>query len=330
MSTKPVAGIGLACSLGRSLEECTLFDAAGVAPRAPAMFFRPADIPGGELEPIPASPAPWLPVDLCYADRIKELAIAAMRDALGLTAGESVAAACRGIDVHLVYGDGRRASRIAQDAIRHQMGKTFPTATLKFGEGGTAAFSALAPLQRPAVVVAVDSLFNSADASDSFAHPPSWWEPTLPPLGEGAAALWYDPSMTGNTGTVSWSGVMHGTPSEEDAHPLDGIAFTKLLADCPPLRLSLVVGQDSMEPWRFHTWAMGLGRHHQRLANGWQSHSLESTAGRMGGAAGLSNLVWGMGLQRFIKDTPSGAGAAWSMDPDGRCGLVLFETRVPR
>lgn len=187
---------------------------------------------------------------------------------------------------------------------------------------------------RVVVVAAVDT-FISIDALDEYVlRSPSEWDLDAPAPSEGAAAVALAASDEArrNTvavvGTVEGAAIAPGRSNDDNGEPVDGSAMTAVLRELPgrtPARGAF--GPFKVDLLRQDEWHLAAARNSERFGRECRFTCLESHVGRLGAAAGMANLVYGLAVHKHrTGPTLEAAGApfyAWAISPDGTRGAAL-------
>lgn len=332
MSDLSIASAGLVSPLGIGVAQHVFFARAGAFVPPPPAF----ETAGGER--VDALHCGFLGARLAMAERLVRLVEIAAEEALARW--EALAPAGR-IAVALVAprraGIDEGALRAAEGALARRC--RAPIALTWYGEAS--AFAALAQVRAwldadaasAALLVGVDS-FASTDglAEDRRRAQSPFCPPALPPS-EGAAAVMLARAdraraLRAEAARVVFAGTAAGQGTDDDDEILDGAAMTGLLRALPPLRIALVVGQEHVDDLRAREWHLASARAAPRFMPELRAETLERDTGRLGSAAGVAQLAYGVGLlrHRAAREVPPDAAfLAWAVSRDGLRGAALLQ-----
>ncbi|APR80667.1 Hypothetical protein A7982_06014 [Minicystis rosea] len=322
-----VVGTGLVSPWGRSAREHAFFLRAGVIgpPRSPFVLRDDA--------PLKVRYCPWLGARTPHAERLADLAAAAIAEA---RASEILPPEV----VFVCASRARGAAAIA--AVENAFRGTGPMPRVEraYDEAGT--FAALERIDqiltkqpRTTVgLVAVDS-FVSLDALEALLdHAPSPFADRIPPPSEGAAALVITSPVLAREarvevlGTIEHTALFTDAATDQNDDAVEARGMTTALERLPLRRpLRFVFGQILGGSLRRTEWHRATARAASRFDQSCEMRSIESEVGALGAAAGAANLVWGLSmLGHDTTELPAETGdafVAWAISPDGTRGLAV-------
>jgi len=178
---------------------------------------------------------------------------------------------------------------------------------------------------------------------DSFAHPEALEEdlasaesafcPSRPPPSEGAAAILVTRDDVCRAYALEGARVLEcgtsmGHGNDDDDVILDGVAMTSLLRALPERQIEFVAGQEKVDDLRARDWAIASARMARRFAGELHAINLENETGRLGAAAGVASLSFGVaalrhGIYRAL--SPTAHFVVWAISRDGTRGLSLLQ-----
>jgi hypothetical protein len=217
------------------------------------------------------------------------------------------------------------------------------------GEAGV--FSALARIERllaegarregptAAVIVAVDS-FVSIEAIAAELAASSPWALSSPPPSEGAGAIAVMAPAAARAaglpifGTITGVALTQGSARDDNDDPVDGAAMTAALRELPASPpVQMVFGQQAVDALRLREWQMTAARHAERFDPDCGFDCVESYVGRVGAAAGLMNLAYGLSVYRHgagpVSQPRAGLFYAWAISRDGARGIASCRAGAP-
>ncbi len=330
MSNPIIVGTGLVSPFGLGVLEHAFYTRASVAAPPPAAF---ETNEGERLEVLHCG---FLGAKTPPAERLSRLAEIAAHQALApWEASHGPSGVALAFVAPLRAGIDRTAISHARDRIAHRAKAT----TVQVWSGAAGAFSALAQArvwldggEIPAVlVVAVDSHISVEALSDFFERQDSGFCPRTPPPAEGAAALLLTSqgraSMLGlEEATLLAAATAMGQGSDHDDVIQDGRALTTLIGSMPASRIDLVSGQELVDDLRTRDWCLAYARTAKKFADPPMLVTLEEEVGRLGAAAGIGAIAFGVGQLRhgvFPNLSPGATLLAWAISPDGTRGVSL-------
>jgi hypothetical protein len=119
-----------------------------------------------------------------------------------------------------------------------------------------------------------------------------------------------------------------GQGNDDDEVSVDGVAMTALLRGLPAGVTQLVVGQSYVDDLRTRDFQLASARVARRFAGDVTNETLERSTGRLGAAAGVAQLAYGVavvrhGTLRGLR--PDATFLAWAISRDGLRGAALVE-----
>ncbi|XXT15153.1 hypothetical protein WME94_33375 [Sorangium sp. So ce429] len=345
-----IVGHGLVSPLGLSAAEHAFFvRASASAPVPPA--FETAD-----GKPVRARHCGFLGAALDMAERLSRMGEIAAHEALS----PSEAAGGTG-PLALAFVAPLRAG-ITPEAVvqtRSHLANRCRATLVQTWHDAAGAFAALEHARgwlsrgdvTAVLVVAVDSFMHADALRHDLSCSQSPFLPDRPTPGEGAAAvlLTRDDVCRAHAlegARVYGGGTALGRATDDDDVIIDGAAMTSLLCRLPERRIDLIVGQENVDELRARDWAIASARTARRGAGGTgrpaptatagagrfaeQLHAmtLEDHTGRLGAAAGVACLSFGVAALRhriFRELSPTAHFVAWAISRDGTRGLALVE-----
>ena len=192
---------------------------------------------------------------------------------------------------------------------------------------------------RGAVIVAVDS-YVDLQAIEAFAlRPPNPWQAELTSFAEAAAAVVVGSASFHGNGSrdggrapsfaeLRAAAVATGTSNDDNDEPVDGTAMSEALRALPGgPPIAAAFGQFSVDTLRTREWSFALARNAARFDAEHELGCLEDHVGRIGAAAGLAALVYGLASLRHqagrAMRSPGAPLVAWAISRDGARGLAL-------
>jgi hypothetical protein len=329
-----IVGTGLVSPVGLTPLQHAAFPRAGLGLRPPSAFV------GGDGEPVPVFHCPWLGAALPVADRLAALGTSAVRTATEALASVSASLTkeagllvCLGpTRPGLAQVDRQHAAGALADAASVPLRHVFTGAASWFEALGMASRLLDADEVRAVVLVAVDSFLSFDAVRAELAEAPLTWVREPPPLSEAGAALVLMKGTDGrelglSLGTIHHAGTRKGQGNDEDDEVVDGAALTALLDEMPSFEALIVraYGQDQVDRLRSTEWTCAAARNAARFHPRVTATSVERWTGRVGGAAGAVQLVYGLAAERHhaVREFGTGAGpfVAWAISRDGTRGL---------
>lgn len=320
---------------------------AGMTPRDHAFFVRarevltpaPSPFVTDEDERVDVRYCPWIGARAPLAERMAAMTRVAVHEALyGLSALEGEA-----IPAFLCTDDGLGMPEAAVVAARKVVQQSLRSPSVTGCKGDAGSFAALrecisqieSGAARAMAVVAVDSYVDANRLAEALRVRPPYWESDPPEQGEGAAAIVLaSPGFASARklvvqGTLYGAAIAAGSATDENDEPVDGAALTAVFRSLPqpPSTVQTVFGQRDVSGLRFQEFQFAVARNASRFARVNRAESLESEIGRLGAAAGLANLVFGVATMRhgtMRNDAPpTSPFYAWAISRDGTRGGVL-------
>jgi hypothetical protein len=323
-----------------------LVSPGGITPRDHAFFLPPGVLAPGPSPFVKADHAridvrycSWLGARLPIAERLVRMAQAAVHEACS-----SCGDALEGQEVPLFVcasrprpGLGEADHRTLVDALRLQLRAR--DASSVWGAAG--AFAAVREARaritggaRAAMVVAADSHVHVDAVAEDTARAPSWWALERQPLSEGAAALLLTDVRIASQrrmpvlGIIVESQVARGTSTDDDDEIVDGAAMTTALRALPGTgKVEAIFGQYMLDNLRHREWIFAEARNAARFDPEYVNATIETRLGRLGAAAGLFNLTYGIAaLHHDTMERELAVGAsllAWAISRDGTRGIAL-------
>jgi hypothetical protein len=315
-----VAGIGLVSPIGMTTRDHAFFLRARVQVPGGSPF---VDDQGKRVE---AVFCPWIGARASVIERVARMGEIAMHEACD---GER-----REVELLVVLPDPRpgfgeeHGAAVVQRLARFQSTRTIER--FQGDAGGVAAIRRADELLEntaAVLVVAVDSFVSLEGLQYCLERRPSFWSVETPTPSEAAAAVLLT-RRDGLLGTIEAAFIARGSAREDNDVPPDGKALSAALRRLPgsdPIRV--VVGQSAVDDLRAREWNFAHTRNLARIPIGPSSHCFEKDAGRVGAAAGLANLAYGLAVSRHqtlpepaLREAPF---LAWAISPDGTAGVAL-------
>lgn len=307
-----ITGAGLVSAMGMTPEQHVAFARADTSMATSGAFV------GRDGEPLDAIYCAWIDPKADLAERLSQLALRAAASACGsdLPAANIptiliTEAAWAGLsEAHIAsVSDALTAQRYRVDQVMH-------------GAGAVAAAlcraATLLEHNDRVLALCVDSYIAPA-ALPHRAMRWSDWERSGAPASEGAAALCVSSGGTSSLGRVRWAGSHHAASNDDNDEPVDGDALTLLLRSAATNTLRSY-GQHTVDALREQAWSFAASRCHELLGADHLPSCIEERAGRLGAAAGLAHLVFG------LHDAPTATlFASWSISRDGTRSLCVAE-----
>jgi hypothetical protein len=183
------------------------------------------------------------------------------------------------------------------------------------------------------LVLGVDSFAHPAALEDDLTCAESTFCPSRPPPAEGAAAvlLVREDACRAHAlvgARVLGCGTAVGRGNDDDDVIQDGLAMTGLVHALPERRIDLVSGQAKVDDLRAQDWHIASARMARRFATELQAITLENETGRLGAAAGVASMAFGVAALRhgvFRDLAPTAHLVAWAISRDGTRGLTLLQ-----
>ncbi|MBK8255233.1 MAG: hypothetical protein IPK82_21550 [Polyangiaceae bacterium] len=179
-------------------------------------------------------------------------------------------------------------------------------------------------------VVAVDSFVDLNVLAYHLTHPPSPWARDPLPFSEGAAALaLMTPPGARRAGSqviasIVKSAVSKSVSADDNDEPPDGTALGKVFRETAQGEaVGAVFGQSMVDDFRSQEWNFASARNAEMFGPACTFSGAEDYVGRMGAAAGVANVVWGVStLRHHLPVTPADTKAhfSWAISPDGLRG----------
>ena len=330
MADPIILGTGLITPLGLGVAEHAFYARASVAAPPPAAFEKKD---GERIEVLHCG---FLGASLAMGERLSRLAELALHQTL---VSWSLAGGPSGVALAFIGPSRAGVDPAAVAAARDRAAKRVNATVVQTWTGAAGAFSALAQArvwldggEIPAVlVVAVDSYISVEALSDFLEREDSVFCPRTKPPAEGAAALLLTTRERARAfglegASVLATGTALGQGNDDDDAILDGRALTSLVESLPVARIDLVTGQELVDDLRTRDWFLAYARTGKKFVDPATLVTLEEETGRLGAAAGLAALVFGVGqLRHHIHPgcAPDATFLAWAISPDGTRGVAL-------
>jgi hypothetical protein len=330
-----IVGTGLASPRGLTPQDHAFFIRAGAPMPHASPFLR------RDEEPVRVAMCPWLPANLYVAERLEQLAMIAIEDALfGLI---EVGGARRRMDLVLTLGNPRSGLTTDDHAeVLQAVASQVPGMTTRVALGAASTFAALANADaaiangetEAVVLVAADSFISIPALTDIVEHPASPWSKEPPPPSEAAAALVVmAPTQARRTGamtiaTLDYAAVAEGSSSDDDDETVDGNAMSALFWKMPKTdpAIGSVFGQSGVDALRETEWQIALARAASRFDANCSMVTLESEIGHVGAAIGAANVVYAIACLRhdvLAEQARNAPFVAWAIGRDGKRGIAL-------
>lgn len=328
-----VVGVGLVSPAGITPRDHAFFLRAGLVVPPPSPFVTADD------KRVDVFYCPWLGARLPVGERLVRMARAAAH-----AAWWDCAKLLQGADVPLFVCasrprpgmDGNDRDALAA-ALRAQLRAREAVAAW----GAAGAFAALREARqridagaRAAMIVAADTHVSTEAIADELAHPPSWWAIDAEPLSEGAAAILVTDERTASRerlpvfGHIGDAQIAAGASNDENDEPADGVGMATALRALPfegPVHL--IFGQYRLDNLRRTEWVFAEARNASRFDPACKTVNVETRIGRLGAAAGLFHLAYGLTvLHHDTSEQPFPEGAsmlAWAISRDGTRGIAV-------
>lgn len=330
MSDPIILGTGLVTPLGLGVAEHAFYARASVAAPPPAAF---ETREGVRIEALHCG---FLGASLAMGERLSRLAEIALHQTL---AAWSLAGGASGVALAFVAPSRAGIDPAAVAAACDRAAKRVNATVVQTWTGAAGAFAALAQARAwldggeiPAVLVlAVDSYISIEALSDFLEREDSVFCPQTKPPAEGAAALLLTTRERARAfglegASVLATGTALGQGNDDDDAILDGRALTSLVESLPVARIDLATGQELVDDLRTRDWFLAYARTGKKFVDPATLVTLEEETGRLGAAAGLAALVFGVGqLRHHIHPgcAPDATLLAWAISPDGTRGVAL-------
>jgi hypothetical protein len=330
-----VVGTGLVSPIGLTPLQHAAFPRAGLGVRPASAFV------GGDGEPVPVFHCEWLGAKLPVAERLAALGTSALRTATEIlghvpvsTAKEAALLVCLGAPrAGLAPDDRQRAVVAFKEATSAPMRHVF-TGAAAFFEALESAGHLLDAGEVRAVMVAAADSFVSLDAVRvELEVAPAAWLREPPPPSEAGVALALMKGSEGrelglSLGTIHYARTRKGQGSDDDDEIVDGAALAALLNEMPTFEepVARVYGQDQVGRLRQTEWISAAARNATRFHARVTTASVERWSGRVGGAAGAAQFVYGLAAERHHAVQEAGSASpfvAWAISRDGIRGLCL-------
>jgi hypothetical protein len=324
-----------------------------MTPRDHAFFVRarevltPAPSPfiTEEDERVDVQYCPWIGARAPLPDRMSAMARVAVHEAifeLGTLQAERIPAyLCTDDEAH---GMPEAAIAAVRNVVHRGLRSDVVTACC--GDAGTFAAlrKAIDQLESGALtavaVVAVDSYVDASRLAEARRVPPPYWESDPPQKGEAAAAIVLTTHAVASArklpvqGTVYGAAVAAGSATDENDEPVDGVALTTVFRGLPePATIFTIFGQRDVSGMRYQEFQIAVARNAARFARVTRAECLEAEIGRVGAAAGLANLVFGVATMRhgaMRNDAPrTSPFCAWAISRDGTRGAAVAAAVQP-
>jgi len=324
-----------------------------MTPRDHAFFVRAAEVVTPAPSPfvtdedarVDVRYCPWLGARMPLAERMTAMTRVAVHEALyGLEALEK-------FEVNAFVCTDDAARGMSEDAIgaaRAVVQRDLHVSLVKGCRGDAGSFAALreamATLESGAVpvvaVVAVDSFVDATRLAEARRVAPPFWESEPPEQGEGAAAVLLTTTAFASAQKLTVLARLHGSAiaagsaTDENDEPVDGTALTTVFRGLPdPGTTFTMFGQRDVGGLRFEESRIAIARNAKRFAKVTRAESLEQETGRLGAAAGLANLVFGIATMRHAamrNDAPrTSPFYAWAISRDGTRGAAVASVIEP-
>jgi hypothetical protein len=329
-----IVGTGLVSPVGLTPLQHAAFPRAGLGLRPPSAFV------GGDGDPVPVFHCPWLGAKLPVAERLAALGTSALTAATEVLAHAPVLATkeaallvCLGAPrPGLAPDDRQHAVAAFKDATAAPLRHVFTGAASFFEALETAGRLLDAGEVRAVMLVAVDSFVSLDAVRAELEVAPAAWVREPPPLSEAGVALTLMKGTEGrglglSLGMIHHAGTRKGQGSDDDDELVDGVALAALLQEMPVFEepVARVYGQDQVDRLRQTEWIGAAARNAARFHERVTTVSVEQWTGRVGGASGAAQLVYGLAAERHHAVLEAeGAAApfvAWAISRDGTGGL---------
>jgi hypothetical protein len=327
--TSIIAGAGLASPAGLTTQDHAFFPALYVPSLGAAVFYQSDDTP------LDVRYARWLGTGAPPAERVARLAHTALAEALG-----AFAALHPGVRVPLLLITSAPRPGWSQGDIDTVVAHLEDQGTVSVAgryQGAAQAFTALTSVPQllgeheAVAMVAADSFVSLPFLEELVARPPCEWALQPRPPSEGAGALLFvrrpDEALGGPRGQVDAAAVVAGPSRDDNDEIVDGRAMTAALRQLPlgPV-VPLVCGQFEVDALRTQEWRLAIVREKARFEPGCAYARLEALVGRVGAAAGVMSIAYGLALVRHkvllrekARPLPY---LAWAISPDGLRGVA--------
>lgn len=330
MSLAQIVGTGLVSPLALGVAEHAFYARAAVAAPPPAAFETGT---GERLELLHCG---FLGARSPMGERLARLSEIAAHQAL---APWEAARGPSGVALAFVAPLRAGAGPDAITAARDRVARRAKASVVQTWSGAAGAFAALAQARAwleggeiaAVLVVAADSHVSIEAATDFFERQDSVFCPRTPPPAEGAAALLLTTRERARSLGLEGAqllafGTAMGQGNDDDDVILDGRALTTLVEALPAGRIDVVAGQELVDDLRTRDWFLAYARTGKRFADPAVLVTLEEETGRLGAAAGLAALAFGVGQLRHrvhADVAPDATLLAWAISPDGTRGVAL-------
>jgi hypothetical protein len=335
-----VVGMGLASPAGATTREHVFALRTGSPPVWPSPFTTP------EGDAITVRFCPWIGAHLPYAARLGVMTALAVEEAramlpVALRQPLGRAGLIVGWDDTAPWTDAERAdverglgTLVAAGRVERFLGAAFFVRALR------RAAEQLAEGIEVVAIVGADSLVTLDHALAMVQDPPTSWDKEPSPPGEGAAALLLTtPALAQErgltiVGTIIGSASERAASNDDNQEIVDGDALTAVVRQLPidtPVRV--VAGQFPLDELRETEWWMASARSVAKIHPQHSSYCLEVASGRVGAAAGLMSLCYGLAVLRHQaatrRDSSAGPLLAWAIARDGVRGACLATVPAP-
>jgi hypothetical protein len=330
-----VVGTGLVSPAGITPRDHVFYLRAGVLVPPPSPFVK------GDDERVDVQYCTWIGGRAPMGERLVRMSRAAVHEAW-TSAGPSL----DGADVPLFLCTGRPRPGLTE-ADRRPLVEALRAQThareIVDAWGAAGVFGALREAReridagaRAVLLVAADSHIAVDAIAKDVALPPSYWAIDPQPLSEAAAALLVmEPRVAIRErlpvlATILDSRMGTGTSTDDDDEIVDGAAMTAALRTLPfdgPVHL--ILGQYMVDYMRRQEWVFAEARNASRFDPDYAHLTVETRVGRIGAAAGLFNLAYGISMLRHdTTERPFPPGArmlAWAISRDGVRGIAAVK-----
>jgi hypothetical protein len=133
-------------------------------------------------------------------------------------------------------------------------------------------------------------------------------------------------------GSVAGASVAAGAATDDNDAPVDGRAMALAIRALPAgERVRAAFGPWKADRLRQDEWQLASAIARERFAQPASFVCFEASAGRLGAASGLANLVYGLSALRLgaleDRDASNAPMFAWAISPDGTRGVALASGR---
>ncbi len=308
-----VLGAGLVSPMALTPEQHVAFAKADTSMATGGAFI------GRDGEPVDAIYCAWLDPRAALATRLSEMALRAASGACGTDTDAAVPTVL--ITEAPWLGLAQTDLMQLTDALAKR-GFVVDLATYGAGSVGGALgkVAELSEQHERVLIVAVDS-YISPVALPHRAMTWSDWERSGAPASEGAAALCVGrgASLASLVGRLCWTGACAAASTDDNDEPVDGNALTQLLQSANEA-VPRSYGQHTFDTLREQAWSFAATRCHALLGADHAPVCIEERTGRLGAAAALAPLVFG------LHEAPAGTRlASWCVSRDGTRSLCIAE-----